>query len=69
VWPPDGFALAALLLLGYRVWPGIWIGSFFANIWAFLDKTNAASVAISIAIASSIAAGTREHPGFVNISE
>lgn len=58
VWPPDGFALAALLLLGYRVWPGIWIGSFFANIWAFLDKTNAASVAISIAIASSIAAGT-----------
>lgn len=58
VWPPDGFALAALLLLGYRVWPGIWIGSFFANIWAFLDKTNAASVAISIAIASSIAVGT-----------
>lgn len=58
VWPPDGFALAAMLLLGYRVWPGIWIGSFLANIWAFLDKTNAASVAISIAIASSIAAGT-----------
>lgn len=58
VWPPDGFALAAVLLVGYRVWPGIWIGSFFANIWAFLDKTNPTSVAISIAIASSIAAGT-----------
>ncbi len=58
VWPPDGFALAALLMLGYRVWPGIAIGSFFANIWAFLDKTNAASIAISIAIASSIAVGT-----------
>lgn len=58
VWPPDGFALAAVLLLGYRVWPGIAIGSFFANIWAFLDKTNPASVAISIALASSIAAGT-----------
>ncbi|MEG3847560.1 MASE1 domain-containing protein [Microcoleus sp. herbarium19] len=58
VWPPDGFALAAVLLLGYRVWPGIAIGAFFANIWAFLDTTNAASVAISIAIASSIAAGT-----------
>lgn len=58
VWPPDGFALAALLMLGYRVWPGIWIGAFFANIWAFLDKTNAASIAISIAIASSIAVGT-----------
>ena len=58
IWPPDGFALAALLMLGYRVWPGIWIGAFFANIWAFLDKTNAASIAISIAIASSIAVGT-----------
>ena len=58
VWPPDGFALAAVLLLGYRVWPGIAIGAFFANIWAFLDTTNTASVAISIAIASSIAAGT-----------
>ncbi|TAH25483.1 MAG: hypothetical protein EAZ09_02170 [Oscillatoriales cyanobacterium] len=58
IWPPDGFALAALLMLGYRVWQGIAIGSFFANIWAFLDKTNAASIAISIAIASSIAVGT-----------
>jgi two-component system, NtrC family, sensor kinase len=58
VWPPDGFALAALLMLGYRVWPGIAIGSFLANIWAFLDTKNAASVAISIAIASTIAMGT-----------
>jgi two-component system, NtrC family, sensor kinase len=58
VWPPDGFALAAILLLGYRVWPGIAIGSFFANIWAFLDKTNVTSVTISVAIATSIAVGT-----------
>ena len=58
VWPPDGFALAAVLLLGYRVWPGIAIGSFFANIWAFLDKTNVTSVTISVAIATSIAVGT-----------
>jgi len=26
VWPPTGIALAAVLLLGYRVWPGIWLG-------------------------------------------
>jgi two-component system, NtrC family, sensor kinase len=58
VWPPDGFALAAILLLGYRVWPGIAIGSFFANIWAFLDKTNVTTVTISVAIATSIAVGT-----------
>jgi integral membrane sensor domain MASE1 len=27
VWPPSGIALAAALLLGNRVWPGIWIGA------------------------------------------
>ena len=30
-WPPSGIALAALLLWGYRVWPGIWIGAFAIN--------------------------------------
>jgi hypothetical protein len=31
VWPPTGIALAALLLLGYRAWPGIALGAFLAN--------------------------------------
>jgi integral membrane sensor domain MASE1/DNA-binding CsgD family transcriptional regulator len=30
-WPPAGIALAALLLLGLRVWPGIWLGATLAN--------------------------------------
>ncbi len=34
VWPPSGIALAALLILGNRVWPGIWLGAFLANDWA-----------------------------------
>src|SRR5215470_15082709 len=33
VWPPSGIALAALLLLGNRIWPGIWLGAFLANNW------------------------------------
>jgi signal transduction histidine kinase/CheY-like chemotaxis protein len=32
VWPPAGLALVALLVLGYRVWPGIFIGAFFVNL-------------------------------------
>jgi|GEM_PF-350981 len=32
VWPPTGIALAAVLLLGYRVWPGIFLGAFLANL-------------------------------------
>lgn len=33
VWPPSGIALAAVLLLGNRVWPGIWLGSVIVNVW------------------------------------
>jgi diguanylate cyclase (GGDEF)-like protein/PAS domain S-box-containing protein len=33
VWPPTGIALAALLILGQRVWPGVFLGAFVANIW------------------------------------
>jgi signal transduction histidine kinase/CheY-like chemotaxis protein len=33
VWPPAGIALAALLVLGFRVWPAIFVGAFFVNFW------------------------------------
>ena len=45
VWPPTGITLAALLILGNRVWPGILLGAFLANI------TTAGSVTTSLAIA------------------
>src|SRR5258708_20245910 len=32
VWPGTGIALAAILLLGYRVWPGIFLGAFAVNL-------------------------------------
>jgi PAS domain S-box-containing protein len=32
IWPPTGIALAAVFLLGYRVWPAIALGAFFANL-------------------------------------
>jgi signal transduction histidine kinase len=31
VWPPTGIALAALLIFGYRVWPGVFIGACLVN--------------------------------------
>jgi len=33
-WTPAGLAVAAVLLLGYRVWPGILLGAFLANLTA-----------------------------------
>src|ERR1041384_7887120 len=46
VFPSAGIALAVLLVLGYRVWPGIFIGAFLVN------ATNAGDVATSLAIAT-----------------
>ena len=45
VWPSAGIALAAILLLGYRVWPAIFIGAFLVNV------TTAGNLATSVAIA------------------
>ncbi|TWV57534.1 hypothetical protein FRZ03_01900 [Streptomyces misionensis] len=32
LWPPTGIALASLLLLGPRIWPGIALGALLANL-------------------------------------
>jgi len=46
VWPPAGIALAALLIGGYDLWPGVLLGAFLVNL------TTAGSVATSIGIAT-----------------
>jgi diguanylate cyclase (GGDEF)-like protein/PAS domain S-box-containing protein len=33
VWPATGISIAALLLFGRWVWPGIFVGAFVANAW------------------------------------
>ena len=58
VWPPSGMALAALLLFGARVWPGIFIGSLVLNVWTSLDPADPSSTLRSLLIAISIAAGS-----------
>jgi PAS domain S-box-containing protein len=45
VWPPTGFALAVVMLWGYRLWPAILAGAFLANL------TTAGTAATSLAIA------------------
>jgi PAS domain S-box-containing protein len=32
VWPPSGLAVAAILLGGNRLWPGVWLGAALANL-------------------------------------
>jgi PAS domain S-box-containing protein len=44
IWPPTGFALAVILLRGYRVWPAIFVAAVLVNL------TTAGSLATSFAI-------------------
>jgi PAS domain S-box-containing protein len=46
VWPPTGIALAAVLIFGPRVWPGIFLGAFLTNV------TTAGSPTTSLLIAT-----------------
>jgi integral membrane sensor domain MASE1 len=32
LWPPSGIALAATMIGGYRLWPGIALGALIANV-------------------------------------
>src|ERR1700747_3490338 len=46
VWPPAGVALGALLVLGYKTWPAIFLGAFLVNV------TTAGNFGTSLAIAA-----------------
>jgi signal transduction histidine kinase len=45
VWPPTGIALAAILLGGRRLWPGIFIGALVANVLTGAPTLAAAGIA------------------------
>jgi integral membrane sensor domain MASE1 len=46
VWPPTGIALAACLVIGYWVWPGILLGAFLTNIVTAGSVTTSISIAV-----------------------
>jgi PAS domain S-box-containing protein len=45
-WPPTGVALAALLLFGLRLWPGIALGAFLLNLTSGVPVVGAAGIAV-----------------------
>lgn len=57
VWPASGVALAAILLGGTRLWPGVLLGSFLVNVGTSFDASSVAAFARSLAIATTIGAG------------
>lgn len=66
VWPASGIALGALLVGGYRLWPGVFIGAFLVNMTA--GRPSAADAELSLlgvsamlALGSTVAAGFAAH--------
>ena len=46
VWPPTGIALAALLLGGPRLWPGVFVGALIVNLLSPAPPPAAFAIAI-----------------------
>jgi len=57
VWPAAGVGLVAILVFGYRVWPGILLGHFLANVFTAYDVSSLAATVRSVALPLTIACG------------
>jgi integral membrane sensor domain MASE1 len=45
IWPAAGFALAAVLLGGYKIWPGIALGALAVNFFSPVHPVSAVGIA------------------------
>ena len=50
VWPPAGLALAGMLAFRYRVWPGIFVGHFFVNLFPSFEASLALPLPILLSL-------------------
>ncbi|HEX9174151.1 MAG TPA: EAL domain-containing protein [Telluria sp.] len=57
IWPAAGIALAAVLVFGNRVAPGVWLGSFLANVAVSFDSSSTAALVKSLLLPTAIGAG------------
>jgi diguanylate cyclase (GGDEF)-like protein len=56
LWPPSGFALAAVLILGRGVWPAILAGAFLAHLWSTGQATPSIGIAAGAVLEAVIGA-------------
>ena len=61
VWPPTGVALVALVIGGYRLWPGIALGASLINVWAGAPLLVAAAMALGNTLETLLGAAFLRH--------
>jgi integral membrane sensor domain MASE1/anti-sigma regulatory factor (Ser/Thr protein kinase) len=64
VWPPTGIALAALVLWGRNLWPGVLIGAFAANVTTDVPVYTAAGIAVGNTLEAVVGAWLLDRVGF-----
>jgi integral membrane sensor domain MASE1 len=64
VWPPTGIALAALVLWGRGLWPGVLLGAFLANVTTDVPVYTAAGIAVGNTLEALVGASLLARFGF-----
>ena len=65
VWPAGGIALAALVMFGYRIWPGVFIGALVANLLTGAPLLAALGIGVGNTLEAVVGAyALRRIPGF-----
>ena len=65
VWAPTGISLAALLISGQHLWPGIALGAVIVNVWTGAPVPVACGIALGNTLEAVVGAyALRRIPGF-----
>ena len=64
IWPPTGIALAALVLWGRGLWPGVLLGAFAANVTTDVPVYTAAGIAVGNTLEAVVGAWLLERFSF-----
>jgi integral membrane sensor domain MASE1/anti-sigma regulatory factor (Ser/Thr protein kinase) len=64
IWPPTGIALAALVLWGRGLWPGVLLGAFLANVTTDVPAYTAAGIAVGNTLEAVVGAWLLDRVGF-----
>ena len=64
IWPPTGIALAALVLGGRNLWPGVLLGAFLANVTTDVPVYTAAGIAVGNTLEAVVGASLLDRVGF-----
>ena len=67
IWPPTGLSLAALLLFGRRLWPGIFLGALVAELGTGIGALPASGIAIGNTLEALAGAYLLDKAGFQRI--